>query len=69
MVRLNLTPLLKAHGWTPYRLAKEADLSLSTVYRLMNEKLGRFDAVTIDKLCRALDAEPGDLFVRTRGKR
>ena len=51
---------------TAYALAKAAGLSLSTIYRL-TQKDGEFvrvEARTIEKLCRVLECEPGDLFQR-----
>ena len=66
MVRLRLRKLLQNKTVTPYRLAKDTGLSLKTVYKLAHPS-GRFDRIgadTLDRLCRVLDCEPGDLLER-----
>ncbi|MDZ4258676.1 MAG: helix-turn-helix transcriptional regulator [Gemmatimonadales bacterium] len=59
MIRFRL-----AKGWTPYRLARETGLSGPTAYRLADPTLefGRFTTSTIDRLCAALEVQPGDLL-------
>jgi DNA-binding Xre family transcriptional regulator len=51
---------------TAYRLAKRANLNLTTIYRLTRKdgRFGRIEAETLDKLCKALNCDPGDLFER-----
>jgi DNA-binding Xre family transcriptional regulator len=67
VVRLTLRKLLKARGMTPYQLAKVSGLSFGTIYRMTRKdgRFGRIEAETLDKLCSALDVEPGALFERT----
>jgi len=64
MVRLRLKRVLDKRGMTPYALAKRAELSLSTIYRLTRKdgRFGRIEAETLDKICTVLKCEPGDLF-------
>jgi putative transcriptional regulator len=75
MIRFRLAAILKRKGWTPYRLSQETGLTPPTAYRLADPDLrfGRFTADTLDKLCRALDVQPGDLLEwvpeRTGGRR
>jgi len=59
--------MLKDRRMTAYALAKAAGLSLSTIYRLTQKdgEFGRIEAGTIEKLCRVLECEPGDLFDRS----
>ena len=66
MIRLRLRELLVARKVSGYRLAKDAGLDLTTIYRL-TRKGGRFvriEAETIDAICTVLGVEPGDLFTR-----
>jgi DNA-binding Xre family transcriptional regulator len=51
-------------GWTPYRLSQETGLTVPTAYRLADpaQQFGRYTADTLDRLCRALDVQPGDLL-------
>ena len=73
MIRFRLADVLKRKGWTPYRLSQETGLTVPTAYRLADPELrfGRFTTDTLDRLCHALDVQPGDLleWVPERGKR
>ena len=55
---------LKRKGWTPYRLSQVTGLTVPTAYRLADPDLrfGRFTSDTLDRLCAALDVQPGDLL-------
>lgn len=64
MIRLRLAEVLKSKGWTPYRLSQVTGLTAPTTYRLADpeKQFGRFTADTLDRLCKALDVQPGDLL-------
>lgn len=64
MIRLRLATVLAERGWTPYRLARETGLTVPTAYRLADASLsfGRFTADTLDRLCEALQVQPGALL-------
>lgn len=64
MIRFRLAGILKRKGWTPYRLSQLTGLTVPTAYRLADPDLrfGRFTADTLDRLCAALDVQPGDLL-------
>jgi DNA-binding Xre family transcriptional regulator len=64
MIRFRLVDVLKRKGWTPYRLSQETGLTVPTAYRLADPALqfGRFTTDTLDRLCRALDVQPGDML-------
>ena len=64
MIRFHLAAILEREGWTPYRLARETGLTVPTAYRLADPTLrfGRFTADTLDRLCAALDVQPGELL-------
>jgi len=62
-IRWHLAKLLAAKGITPYGLAKLTGLSVPSCYELANAELPpMLKTATLDKLCRALDCEPGDLL-------
>lgn len=73
MIRFHLSSVLKKKGWTPYRLSQATGLTVPTAYRLADPDIefGRFTADTLDRLCAALDVQPGDLleWVPDRAKR
>ena len=64
VIRFNLAAILERKGWTPYRLARVTGLTVPTAYRLADPSLqfGRFTADTLNRLCAALDVQPGDLL-------
>jgi putative transcriptional regulator len=64
MIRFRLEKVLKERGWTAYRLAKETGLTTPTAYRLANptQEFGRFTGDTLDRLCAALQVQPGELL-------
>jgi DNA-binding Xre family transcriptional regulator len=64
LIRFHLAGILERKGWTPYRLARETGLTVPTAYRLADPTLvfGRFTADTLDRLCAALEVQPGDLL-------
>jgi putative transcriptional regulator len=64
MVRWKIAGLLKRRGWTAYRLAQETGITVPAVYRLarQNAQMGRVEGVTLDKLCDALECQPGELL-------
>ena len=64
MIRFHLAAVLKRKGWTPYRLSQETGLTVPTAYRLADPTLefGRFTADTLDRLCAALEVQPGELL-------
>jgi putative transcriptional regulator len=64
MIRFRLADVLERKGWTPYRLAQVTGLTVPTAYRLADPELrfGRFTTDTLDRLCEALEVQPGDLL-------
>lgn len=45
-------------------LAELADLSPSVISGLTANRVARIDFTTLDKICKALDCQPGDILVR-----
>jgi putative transcriptional regulator len=64
VIRFQLASVLKQRGWTPYRLSQETGLTVPTAYRLADPgmEFGRFTVDTLDRLCAALEVQPGDLL-------
>lgn len=57
--------------WTRYRLVQESGLAPPVVYRVARKgaAVQRIDGRTLDALCAALGASPGDLLEHVAGKR
>ena len=71
MIRFHLAAVLKRKGWTPYRLSQQTGLTVPTAYRLADPEIefGRFTVDTLDRLCAALDVQPGELLEWVPDKR
>jgi DNA-binding Xre family transcriptional regulator len=67
MIRWRVPELLEARGWTAYRLAQEAGLTMTAAYRLAKPgAIQRIDTATLEALCDVFRCGPGDLLVRTK---
>ena len=47
---------------TPYRVAKDAGISTNTIYKLLGDDSAPLMPQVLEKLCAALDCQPGDLL-------
>lgn len=64
MVRWLVADLLEKRGWTAYRLAKEAGVTMPVAYRIAERGalVQRIEGRTLDAMCKALDVQPGELL-------
>ncbi len=60
-MKVRLAEILKERGLTQMDFVKMSGLSEGTISRWYGS---RVDLSTIEKMCNALDIEPGDLLVR-----
>jgi len=67
MIKIQLEKLLA--GRTLYRLSKETGIRWATLAAMANGKAQRFDVELLDRICKALDCQPGDLLVRTESRK
>ncbi len=71
MIGIRIDGLLKDQGRTFYWLAKETGISHTTLWRLKKGKALGINFDTLEKLCEALECQPGDVLqltgVRKRG--
>ena len=68
-IQVNLDVMLARRKMTLSELASKVDITLANLSVL---KTGRARAIrfsTLDRLCRALDCQPGDLVACVRGER
>lgn len=61
-IYIKLRELAKQRGIGQRRVAKKADLDLSVVQRIYQKPYANITLVTLEKLARALDVEPGELL-------
>jgi putative transcriptional regulator len=68
MIEIRVDQLLAEHGHTFYWLAKETGISHTTLWRLKKGKALGINFETLEKLCQALDCQPGDVLALPRTK-
>jgi len=62
MIRVTLSRVMGEQRIRIQELSERTGLSRSTISMLYNEKAGRIDFKTLDKLCAALGCQPADLL-------
>ena len=69
IIYTKLFDLLKANGYTTYRIRQEKLIGQGTLTAIKNGT-GGLDAKTIARLCEVLDCQPGDLmeYVKDAGE-
>ena len=62
MIEIRVDHLLAEHGRTFYWLAKETGISHTTLWRLKKGKALGINFETLEKMCQALNCQPGDVL-------
>ena len=62
-LKFKLLDVLEQSGMTRYEFAEKANLNYASVSDLVNEKYKRFGIETLEKICKALNVDVGDLFI------
>ena len=62
VIEVRVDGLLGSRGRSFYWLAKETGISHTTLWRLKKGKALGINFVTLEKICRALDCQPGDVL-------
>lgn len=62
MISCNLPILLAERKLRVADLVRNTDISKSTLHRIYNDKTTRIEFDTLNKLCEALEVEPGDIL-------
>jgi len=68
MVRLRLKELLQERGKTSYWLAKETGVRYATIWQMINGKVARLNMEALDRICTALECQPGTLLVQVQSR-
>jgi putative transcriptional regulator len=61
-MKIELDELLEKRGRTFYWLSKQTGVSHSTLWRLKKGKALGINFVTLEKICEALECQPGDIL-------
>jgi len=62
MIIINIDVMLAKRKMTVSELAEKVGFTITNVSLLKNGKIRAFKISTLDKLCRVLDCQPGDLL-------
>jgi putative transcriptional regulator len=62
MIVCQLKAILKRKGWTRYQLQKKSGITYPTLHALYHDRTKLYSAEVLEKLCRSLRCEPGDLL-------
>lgn len=73
VIELRLSEILEKRGRTAYWLAQETGIRYASIWQMSKGDTSRLHIETLDRICEALDCQPGDLLVRvetpkTRGR-
>ena len=63
MIKINLPVLLAERGIKVADVDRQIDISRSTLYRMSNNDVIKVDLDALDKLCKLLDCNPGDIIL------
>jgi putative transcriptional regulator len=69
MIETRLDVLLEARERSFYWLAKETGISHTTLWRLKKGKAMGINFETLEKICGALECQPGDVLTLASGKK
>lgn len=62
MIEVKIDELLEKHERTFYWLAKQTGISHTTLWRLKKGKAVGINFPTLEKVCEALECQPGDVL-------
>ena len=62
MIEVRVDEVLEARGRTFYWLSKETGISHSTLWRLKKGKSVGINFATLERICRMLSCQPGDVL-------
>ncbi len=69
MIEIRVDQLLETRGRSFYWLAKETGISHTTLWRLKKGKALGINFDTLEKLCRTLGCQTGDVLSLTNGRK
>lgn len=64
MIKVRLNEVLEERGKTLYWLWKQTGVRWATVWQIGKGEVVRMNIDALDRICEALECQPGDLLVR-----
>ena len=68
VIQMRLTEMLEKRGRTAYWLSKETGIRYASIWQMSKGDTERLRIETLDRICEALECQPGDLLVRIESK-
>ena len=69
MIRFRLDELLKARGWSDYKLSQESGIGPNVVGKYRRNLVRRPDLAIVNKMCEALKCSAGELIEHVPDKK
>ncbi len=69
MIEIRLKQLLEKRGRTLYWLAKATGCHYPSLWRLAESQVSRVTIDALDRICEALQCQPGDLLVKVESRK
>jgi len=69
MIMFRLNELLEERGQTLYWLWKQSEVRWATIWQMGNGDVVRLNLDALDRVCEALECQPGDLLVRVESRK
>jgi putative transcriptional regulator len=67
MIKIEIEKLL--NGRSLYWLSKESSIRWATLAAMVNDKAQRLDLDALERICDALECQPGDLLVKVERRK
>lgn len=64
MIKFRLNELLEEREQTLYSLWKQTEIRYATLWQIGKGEASRLNLDVLDRICEALECQPGDLLVR-----
>jgi putative transcriptional regulator len=64
MIRIRLNDVLAERDHTLYWLWKQTGIRYATIWQMGKGEVARLNLDVLDRVCEALECQPGDLLVR-----
>ena len=69
MIKFRLNEVLEERGQTLYWLWKQTGVRWATVWQFGRGEIARLNVDALDRICEALECQPGDLLVRVENRK
>lgn len=64
MIKIQVGEMLEERERTLYWLSMQSGVRYATIWKLSRGEVGRLNLDALDRICEALECQPGDLLVR-----